>query len=533
MKFNVYIKVLTAFFVIALIFIIVFFKYMKSVTTEIAVNSQKTITFGVLNSLESELINTPKLNWDRVIKTKKDENINIVSIKNLNLTISQRKKLNKGEVVFKIGKELQFLNLVIARKVAYKKIRNSSLVLVYHFSVPEHIISYYMAPSLEQIVVTLLSMPKENWGNEIIQLEKIYGYPIHLYKKNSKDIPSHVLNSLRTKPLAFETKPNTSQIAIIYYPFREGVLRIGPLKYLSITARISDVIYYFVLAFFFFGFFLIFFISLLFVRNMNKIYQITEKFSQGDFDYHHKIRTTSVLYGLYSNIVQMGVRLKELIESHKRMCRFVAHEIRTPLSTIQMTTDSIKRKNMTDKLLNKKMDSIQEDVSGMNRLVSIFLIYSKMQSSEIKLRKSSTELIPWLRNLLEPFSSSRFNIVFDSSGLDSLIVDVDPYILKHAVVNLITNAMKFAERHIYLTLTLENNCILIHVDDDGPGLPSDSFINLFSEYTTVADSGVEGKHIGLGLAIVEKAVSLHNGKVMAMQSPVLKGARFTIKLKKA
>ncbi|HHU0077390.1 TPA: histidine kinase dimerization/phospho-acceptor domain-containing protein, partial [Legionella pneumophila] len=134
---------------------------------------------------------------------------------------------------------------------------------------------------------------------------------------------------------------------------------------------------------------------------MKKVYQITKNFSQGNFDFHRKIGTTSVLYGLYRNIIQMGEQLKELIESHKQMCRFVAHEIRTPLSTIQMATDSIKRKNAEDVLLNKQLNSIQEDIADMNRLVSTFLIYSKMHSNELKLKQSETDIIVWLRKLLE------------------------------------------------------------------------------------------------------------------------------------
>ncbi|KTD61861.1 sensor histidine kinase [Legionella spiritensis] len=530
MKFNVYIKVMTAFFVIAFVFILAFFKYMKSVTIEIAVNSQKTISYGVLNSLESELVNIPKSNWDTVMKAKKDEGIYLLSSQTLKLNSNQIKKLNDGKIVFTIGKDLQFLNLIFARKTAYKKIGKSQFVLAYDFSVPEQIISYYMTPGLEQIVDTLLSRSKNTWDEALVKLEKEYGYPIHVYKKQSKNLPSHVSKALSTSRLAFETNPNTTQIGVIYYSFNGGILKIGPLKYLSITARISDLIYYFVLAFFIFVFCLITFISMLFVRNMKKIYQITENFSQGNFDFPQKISTTSVLYGLYSNIIHMGERLKELIESHKKMCRFVAHEIRTPLSTIQMTTDSIKRKNTEDKQLNKKMESIQEDVAGMNRIVSTFLIYSKMYSSEIKLRKSNTDIILWLRTLLEPFCSSRFEISLHTSGLDTLNEDIDPNILKHAVTNLISNAMKFAEHRISLTVNVENNDILIHIDDDGPGLPEDGLDDIFSEYTTAANIEIGEKHIGLGLAIVEKIVTLHNGKVAATQSPVLKGARFTITL---
>ena len=530
MKFNVYIKIMTAFFVIALLFILVFFNYMKSVTIEIAVNSQKTISYGVLNSLERELANIPQSNWDTIMKAKQGEGIYLLAIQTLNLNPKQIKQLSEGQIVFVVSKELQFLNLVFARKTAYKKIANSPFVLAYDFSIPEQIIAYYMTPGLAQIVDTLLSIPKDKWDQELAKLEKAYGYPMHVYQQQDKDLPSDVSKTLLTRRLAFETNPNTTQISMLYYSFNGGILKIGPLKYPSITARISDLIYYFVLAFFIFIFCLISFISMLFVRNMKKIYRITKHFSQGNFDFHQKISTTSVLYGLYSNILQMGARLKELIESHKRMCRFVAHEIRTPLSTIQMTADSIKRKNKNDILLIKKMNSIQEDVSGINRIVGIFLIYSKMQSSKLKFRKARTDLIPWLSNLLEPFSSSGFDIVFDSSRINSVFVDIDPDILKHAVSNLITNAMKFAERHIYLTLTLDDDCVLIHVDDDGPGLPADGFMDLFSEYTTVADAEIGEKHIGLGLAIVKKAVSLHKGRVMAMQSPNLKGARFTIVL---
>ena len=265
---------------------------------------------------------------------------------------------------------------------------------------------------------------------------------------------------------------------------------------------------------------------------MKKIYQITEKFSQGVFTYHDKIRSTSVLYGLYSNIMKMGGRIKELIDSHKQMCRFVAHEIRTPLSTIQMTTDSIKRKNKEDALLTKKINSIQEDVSGINRIVGVFLIYSRMQSSEIKLKKSKVDLVSWLKNLLEPFSTSEFDIAFNSGESSAVFVEIDPDILKHAVANLITNAMKFAESDICVSLSLNDEHVFIHVDDDGPGLPHDHIDDLFSEYMTVGNAVVGEKHIGLGLAIVKKAVDLHKGKVMAVQSPQLKGARFTIVLSK-
>ncbi|HFR4904298.1 TPA: sensor histidine kinase, partial [Legionella pneumophila] len=517
-------------FVIFFIFVLAFFKYLKSVETEIVINAGKTMSQGFLISLENELINSPESNWDAIIKKKTDNLVHLIAIDSLKLATTQKSQLNSGEIIYLSGTTYQFLNLVIVQHTAYKKIGNTSYALAYYFSDPGQVIFHYMNPALKQIVEYLLLKSKKTWKKEIFKLEKIYGFPLHVYETKSKFLPNNIIHSLSTKRLVFETNKNSSQISILYYDFSDGILKIGPLNYPSITTRISDVMYYFILAFFFLSLGLITFLSLLFVRNMKKVYQITKNFSQGNFDFHQKIGGTSVLYGLYINIIHMGERLKELLESHKQMCRFVAHEIRTPLSTIQMATDSIKRKNPENVLLNKQMSSIQEDIADMNHIVSTFLIYSKIYSRELKVKQSKTDLILWLRKLLEPYSSSIFEITFHANELNSLEAYIDINILKHAVTNLITNAMKFAVSHISLTIALDDSHILIHVDDDGPGLPNDGIGDIFSEYTTAEDTGIGDKHIGLGLAIVKKVVDLHAGKIMATQSPILKGGRFTMVL---
>ncbi|MGX8727913.1 sensor histidine kinase, partial [Legionella pneumophila] len=64
-------------------------------------------------------------------------------------------------------------------------------------------------------------------------------------------MPSNIINSLSTKRLVFETNNNSSQIVILYYSFSGGILKIGPLSYLPVMTRISDVMHYFIGAFFF------------------------------------------------------------------------------------------------------------------------------------------------------------------------------------------------------------------------------------------------------------------------------------------
>lgn len=530
MKFNVYIKVLSTFFVIFLTFVLVFYYYLKSFENEIVFNAGKTTSQGILSGLEKKLRDNSKSKWAVILKKEMNNEISFESIRHLKLNSNQKKKLNKGEIIFSTGANYLFLNLGMVQHTAYKRIGNTSYALAYDFSDPANVFLQYMNPALKQIVKQLRSKSKTSWNEEIAKLEKTYGFPLKVYQTKSRQLPDDIIHSLSKNRLAFETNPGSSQVTTLYYTFKGGIIKIGPLSYLPITARISDVIYYFILAFFVFAFLVISVFSLFFMRNMKKVYQITKNVSHGHFEFQQKIPPTSVLYGLYKNIIHMGERLKELIGSHKQMCRFIAHEIRTPLSTIQMATDSIKRKNADDVFLNQQVNSIQEDITDINRIVSIFLMYSKMHSSELKLKHAETDIILWLRKILEPYYSSKFEITFHANELKFLKADIDETILKHAVSNLMTNAMKFAEHHISISISLQDSHILIHVDDDGPGLPSDSVNDIFSEYAVAEGADIGEKHIGLGLAIVKKVVTLHAGKVIATQSPFLKGARFTIAL---
>lgn len=107
MKFNIYIKVLAAFFVIFLIFVLAFFKYLKSVETGIVINAGKTMSQGLLISLENELINNSRSSWDAIIKKKIDIVIHLAAIDSLKLTLAQNNQLSNGEIIFLSGTTYQ------------------------------------------------------------------------------------------------------------------------------------------------------------------------------------------------------------------------------------------------------------------------------------------------------------------------------------------------------------------------------------------------------------------------------------------
>ncbi|MBS0359431.1 MAG: sensor histidine kinase [Proteobacteria bacterium] len=532
MKFNVYTKILIVFIVFFAIFFMAFFKFSKSVESDIVTNASKTTSQGVLISLEKNLINNPKSNWNKIIKSNADNGIYIISTHDLKLTSTQKNKLDTGEIVFTSGATYQFLNLVIVEHTAYKKIGNTSYALVYYFSNPAQFIIHYMNPAIKLIVKDLLSKPENMWNEEALHLGIIYGFPLHVYKNKSNKLPSNIINSLKTRKLVFETNKHTSQIGVIYYAFDDGILKIGPLSYLPITARISDVMYYFILAFFILSLCLIILLSLLFVRNIKKIYQTTENFSHGNFNFRAKVGTASVLYGLYTNINVMGEKLHQLIESKKNMSRFVAHEIRTPLYTMQLALDAIVDIRDLPAETDNYIVSLKDDVKQLNELVALFLLYSQSSTHELKIKKERLNLKNWLKAIIERHQLSNTKIQFNLTGSDDMDAYFDPKLLRHAVENIIVNAVKFANSKVMVSLLINQKNIMISIDDDGPGIVDADREKAFEAFSTLGQSESFGGHIGLGLSIAKSIVQLHSGRISIDHSP-FGGCLFVIELPNA
>ena len=115
---------------------------------------------------------------------------------------------------------------------------------------------------------------------------------------------------------------------------------------------------------------------------------------------------------------------------------------------------------------------------------------------------------------------------------ESSIVRFDPNLLKHAVDNLLTNALKFSEREVIVNLHIFNSTVDIGIDDDGPGIPKSERKDIFKAYATLESTQAFGKHIGLGLAIAKEIVDLHAGTLTVTKSELLGGSRFIIQLPK-
>jgi two-component system nitrogen regulation sensor histidine kinase NtrY len=216
----------------------------------------------------------------------------------------------------------------------------------------------------------------------------------------------------------------------------------------------------------------------------------------------------------------------------QEMARRIAHEIKNPLTPIQLAAQQLREKDPgTDaafsKLLRESVEIVEDEVEALRRMVTSFSQFAKVP--EVSLEPVS------LARILSEFErayapvDAELEVVLD----EDLQVLGDRQLLKQVLVNLVENAALSA-REVGVTPKIRVSgdrightaCLL--VEDNGPGIALDRRELVFEPYETTREHGT-----GLGLAIVKKIVLDHGGEVSVGASERLGGARFEVRLRLA
>lgn len=213
----------------------------------------------------------------------------------------------------------------------------------------------------------------------------------------------------------------------------------------------------------------------------------------------------------------------------------MSHEIRTPLHSIITVNELLLKSHLSPEARNLVDISLQ----GGNSLISIIndiLDFSKIEAGEMKLKKSSFDLVKIVEEVIELFQhpAKEKNILILSSiepEMDCFFYG-DSVRIKQILTNLMSNAVKFTNRGgISINLGLsELKEVIIEVEDTGEGMSKEDCQNVFSEFFQANSSNTkQHEGTGLGLAIVQNLVKLMHGEV-SLKSQKGSGTCFTIKL---
>lgn len=241
------------------------------------------------------------------------------------------------------------------------------------------------------------------------------------------------------------------------------------------------------------------------------------------------------------------VEYLERIGAWQEMARRLAHEIKNPLTPIQLAVEEVHERyegpgGPYKKLLDTTLEVVQAEVGTLRRLVTEFSDFARLPQALLEredlaafLREQSDQVRlltdDWTRALSQGDGAKQaaVQVTFELPDVPAPAL-LDRQMLRRAVINLVHNSAQAAwgagreQARVNVRLSREGDYWIVDVDDDGPGIVPELRARVFDPYVTTKADGT-----GLGLAIAKKVIIEHGGSIDALESP-LGGARLRVRL---
>jgi nitrogen fixation/metabolism regulation signal transduction histidine kinase len=272
---------------------------------------------------------------------------------------------------------------------------------------------------------------------------------------------------------------------------------------------------------------------------------------QKSFEIHASgqgLEATSVTLVARGAILPDGMRLlvfddiSEIVSAQRsqawgEVARRLAHEIKNPLTPIQLSAERLERKldgklaESDQTVLSKSVKTIVDQVDAMKRLVNEFRDYARLPSAEL----NPLDLNGLIQDVMvlyaqEPTETATRAQVMTDLDPTLPMIEGDAQQLRQVVHNLIQNAQDASEAHAKVTLTTRwspaRKRVKLTVTDEGPGFAANILQRAFEPYVTTKAKGT-----GLGLAVVKKIADEHGARLdiaNLLEDGVVKGAQVSL-----
>ena len=229
-------------------------------------------------------------------------------------------------------------------------------------------------------------------------------------------------------------------------------------------------------------------------------------------------------------------RLSGAFKREKQFISDVSHELKTPISVIQMQCDLALRKERRSEDYKKALRLVKKTISKMTQLVDKMLMLSRLEALDHKFSESVSSKSAILNaiGLLRHKAEDR-NVDISVEFENDCLIEGDRNLLEELFVNLIDNAVKYNVENGKILIkvkNINNECEII-VKDTGIGIERAELNKIFEGFYRIDKSrskSTEG--FGLGLSIVKKIVDLHKGKIFIESAPS-KGTTVLVRFKKS
>jgi two-component system sensor kinase FixL len=233
-----------------------------------------------------------------------------------------------------------------------------------------------------------------------------------------------------------------------------------------------------------------------------------------------------------SKVNQSLDKEKELGQLKSRFVSMASHEFRTPLSSIQLSSDLIEKyaEHSDIENINRHLGKIKNSVSNLTGILNDFLSLERLETGKMEPDALSFDIVGFSTEITEEMqviAKEDQKIIYGHAGISS-IVRIDQALLKTCIINLISNAIKYSGEHTFIqfsTVVTDKN-IIVSIKDNGIGIPKEDQKHLFEPFFRAHNTGnIPGT--GLGLNIVSRYTELMKGSVSFI-SDVTQSTSFTL-----
>lgn len=278
-----------------------------------------------------------------------------------------------------------------------------------------------------------------------------------------------------------------------------------------------------------------YFVSRSLTRPIKRITTTANQIRNGDLSARTGLKGNDEMGRLGETFDDMATTLEKDIKLEHRLTSDVAHELRTPLMAMQATVEA-----MQDGVLpadDEHLANVAIEVRRLSRLVDAMLKLSRMENGKTPLRIERCDVVGLASGLVtyqaQLFSDNGLDLNFaNETGHDQCFAEIDPDLIREAIVNLMSNALRYTPEggKVLVTVARTRNDVQVSVQDTGIGIAKEDIPRVFSRFwrSDASRERVAGG-LGVGLALTKEIVDRHNGMI-AVDSELGVGTTFTLSL---
>lgn len=219
----------------------------------------------------------------------------------------------------------------------------------------------------------------------------------------------------------------------------------------------------------------------------------------------------------------------------------VSHELRTPLNIILATLQLIENENHHTQSVSVKQNKynkiIRQNAYRLLKLINNIIDMTKIEDGYFNIKLGNYNIISLIESIadstIDYMNSKNIDFIFDTE-IEEEYIACDPDLIERIVLNLLSNSVKYCNPEvksiICVNISLEQDFVVLHVLDNGIGIPAEKLEVIFKRFIQVDNALSQKKEgSGIGLSLVKSLVEMHNGSIH-VKSQLNKGSEFIVKL---